>query len=166
MHQNLIDDKGGNIAFSRSAMRQGQSANNGNSVANYNAFQTQNNVQFAIDGVFGTLAPTDNLRFSAGHPTITGCNELFYGVWVNNTNVISTTAGPLADPAQLAGAGGFARNVMQFPALVGNNALIGLIKVKVGTGATFTPNTTNFNATNITTTFYDTSTMPSIPQQS
>lgn len=164
MHQNLIDQRGGNIAFSRSAMRQGQSANNGNGVANYNAFQTLNNVQFSIDGLFGTLAPTDNLRFSAGHPTVTGCNELFYAVWVNNTNAITTTAGPIVDPATLAGVGAISQKTLEFPAAMSNNVLIGLIKVKVGTGATFTPNVTNFNATNITTTFIDTAIMPTIKQ--
>lgn len=164
MQENLIDDRGGAIAFSRGGLRQGQVNNNG--AWNYNRFQTLNNINFAIDGIFGTLAPTDNIAFSACHPTIIGCNQLFYAIWVNNTNSISTTAGPLSDPAQLAGAGGFGTSAMRFPLLVANNALIGLIKVKVGVGAQFTPGTTNLNATNITATFYDTSVMPVAKHQS
>jgi hypothetical protein len=156
MHQNLIDDRGGNIAYSRAALRQAQIT------GHYNEIQTQNNVQFTVDGVFGTLAPTDNQAFSAGHATITGCNEVYYGVWVNNTNVIATSQGPIVDPAQL-GNGGTAIKVLSLPSGVANNVLIGLNKVKVGVGATFTPKTTNLNATNVTATFFDTSVMPTIP---
>ena len=160
MHQNLLDDRGGSIAYSRAALRQAQIT------GHYNEIQTQNNVQFTVDGVFGTLAPTDNQAFSAGHPTVTGCNVCFYGVWVNNTNVIATTAGPIVDPATLGGTGGMAKSVVRLPDVVSNNVLIGLVKVKVGVGATFTPKTTNLNATNVTATFLDTSVMPTQPAQS
>lgn len=160
MHQNLLDDRGGNIAFSRAALRQAQIT------GHYNEFQTQNNVQFVVDGIFGTLAPSDNKAFSSGHATITGCNTVMYGVWVNNTNVIATTAGKIVDPATLGGAGGTAKNVIPFPDVVANNVLIGLIEVKVGVGASFVPGTTNLNATNVTATFFDTSTMPTQPKQS
>jgi hypothetical protein len=146
-------------------LRQGQVNNNGQ--ANYNRFETLNNIQFTVDGVFGTLAPTTNIPFSTGHPTITGCNELFYGVWVNNTNSVATTAGSIVDPATLTGANNaINKNVVKLPDVVSNNVLIGLIKVKVGTGVTFTPGTTNLNATNITTTFFDVSGMPTAAQQS
>src|SRR5690349_13939504 len=149
MHQNLLDDRGGNIAFSRAALRQAQIS------GHYNQFQIQNNVQFTVDGTFGTLAPTDNQAFSTGHPTITGCNTVFYGIWVNNTNTIATTAGRIVDPATLGGAGGTAKTVIPFPDVVANNVLIGLLEVKVGVGASFVPGTTNLNASNITATFFD-----------
>lgn len=157
MHQNLIDERGGNIAYSRAALRQAQIT------GHYNEIQTQNNVQFTVDGVYGTMAPTDNQAFSTGHTTITGCNIAFFGIWVNNTNVIATTQGPNIDPATL-GNGGTSVRALIYPPVVANNVLIGLLKVKVGTGATFTPRTTNLNATNITATFFDTSVMPTVPQ--
>jgi hypothetical protein len=157
MHQNLIDDRGGNIAYSRAALRQAQI------IGHYNQIQTQNNVQFTVDGVYGTLAPTDNQAFSTGHPTITGCNLVFYGIWVNNTNVIATTAGQIVDPATLGNGGTNVRTTV-YPPVVANNVLIGLLKVKVGVGASFVPGTTNLNATNVTATFFDTSVMPTIPQ--
>jgi hypothetical protein len=87
-------------------------------------------------------------------------------VWVNNTNVIATTQGTLVDPAQLGGSGGVAKTAIKLPDVVANNVLIALIEVKVGTGVSFIPGTTNFNATNITTTFFDTSVIPTIPQKS
>ena len=157
MHQNLLDDRGGNIALSRAALRQAQIA------GHYNQFQIQNNVQFIIDGVFGTLAPTDNQAFSSGHNALTGCNMCFFGIWVNNTNTIATTQGPVVDPATV-GNGGTSAKVLIYPPVVANNALIGLLKVKAGVGVTFTPGTTNLNVANITATFYDTSTMPTVPQ--
>jgi hypothetical protein len=162
MDENQIGARGGNIAFSRAALRGAQIT------GHYNEFQTQNNVQFAVDGVFGTLAPADNQAFSSGHTTITGCNTCFFGIWVNNTNVIATTQGPLVDPAELTS--GLAKLAVPFPDVVSNNVLIGLLKIKVGGGGsgnqTFTPGTTNLNATNITATFYDTTVMPSKPLQS
>jgi hypothetical protein len=91
---------------------------------------------------------------------------LFYGIWVNNTNVISTTEGKIVDPAKLGGTGGTAEKSIPYPDPQDTKVLIGLLKVKVGTGATFTPGTTNLNATNVTATFYDTTEMPAIPQQS
>jgi hypothetical protein len=164
MHQNILDARGGNIAFSRAGLRQGQINNNG--AWNYNQFQVQNTVHYTVDGVFGSLAPADNQQLSTGHNTITGCNVCFFGLWVNNTNVLATTQGAIIDPATLAGTGGTAKGIIKLPDVVSNNVLIGLIKVKMGVGATFVPRTTNFNATNITTTFLDVSTMPTLPQQS
>jgi hypothetical protein len=164
MLQNLIDQRGGNIAFSRGALRQGQVNNNG--AWNYNQFQTQNTVHFTIDGVFGSLAPSDNQVFSTGHNTIIGCNVCIFALWVNNTNVIASTQGPSVDPALIGGSGAVSKLAIRLPDVVTNNVLIGLVKVKVGVGATFVPRNTNFNATNITTTFFDTSTMPAAPQQS
>lgn len=158
MQFNKVGDRGGNIAYSRAALRQAQIT------GHYNEIQSQNNVQFVVDGVFGTLAPVDNQAFSTGHSVITGCNECFFGVWVNNTNVIATTQGAIVDPAKL-GNGGTSEQVIPYPEVVDSNVLIGLIKVKVGTGATFTPHTTNLNATNVTATFYDVSVMPTIPQK-
>ena len=156
MHQNLVDARGGNIAFSRGALRQGQINNNG--AWNYNQFQTQNTVHYTVDGVFGSLAPADNQALSTGHNTVTGCNVCFFALWVNNTNVLATTQGPLVDPVLLFG--GSAKSIIKLPDVVSNNVLIGLIKVKVGVWASFVPRTTNFNATNITTTFFDVSSMP------
>src|SRR5262249_31378679 len=132
----------------------------------YNEIQSQNNVQFTIDGVFGTLAPTDNQAFATGHTTIQACNICYFGIWVNNTNVIKTTQGLIVDPSKLGGTGGTAERVIPLPPVVANNVLIGLLKVKVGVGATFVPGTTNLNATNVTATFVDTSDMPTQPAQS
>src|SRR5258706_922375 len=131
MHQNLVDARGGNISFSRGALRQAQVACN--ALAHYNEIQVQNTVHYTVDGVFGSFAPVDNQAISSGHNTVAACNVCFFGVWVNNTNVLATTQGPFVDPATLAGAGGANTNVIKLPDVVSNNVLIGLIKVKVGT---------------------------------
>jgi len=162
METNRAGNRGGNIAYSRAALRAAQIT------GHYNEWQAQNNVQFSIDGVFGTLAPVDNQGFTAGHVAVTGCNVCFFGIWVNNTNVVSTTQGPIIDPAGLTG--GTAKDVGSFPDVVDGKVLLGLLKIKVGGGGsgvqTFTPGTTNLNATNITATFYDTTVMPTKPLQS
>jgi len=164
MHQNITEDRGGTIAFSRAGLRQAQVACN--ALAHYNEFQIQNTVHYTVDGVYGSLAPADNQALSTGHNTITGCNVCFFALWVNNTNVLATTQGPLVDPATLAGSGALAQKVIKYPEVSANNVLIGLIKVKVGVGGSFVPRTTNFNATNITATFIDVASVPTLMQQS
>jgi hypothetical protein len=156
MDANKVGDRGGNITFSKAGLRQAQIS------GKYNEFQIQNNVFFTVDGVFGALAPLDNAnQYFTGHTAITGCNVAIYAIWVNNTNVLAITRGALVDPAKLTN--GTQQAAIAMPDMERANALVGLIKVKVGVGATFTPGVTNFNATNITTTFYDCSVMPSMP---
>lgn len=154
MDSNRNGDRGGNVTLSKAGLRVAQVA------GHYNEFQIQNNVFFTIDGVYGALAPVDNANqyFGGVNNVITGCNVAIFAIWVNNTNVLAITRGPLVDPAKLTN--GDQTKAIAMPDVVENNALVGLIKVKVGTGATFTPGTTNFNATNITTTFHDCSVMP------
>lgn len=155
MDSNRVGDRGGNITFSKAGLRQAQIS------GHYNEPEIQNNVYFTIDGVFGAQAARDNINqiFNGWNTAITGCNTAIFAVWVNNTNTIQATRGALVDPAKLTN--GTAQLAVAMPDVVANNALVGLIKVKVGTGATFTPGTTNFNATNVTSTFYDCSVMPS-----
>lgn len=158
---NRIGDRGGNITFSKAGLRQAQIT------GHYNEFQIQNNVFFTIDGVFGASTAVDNAnQYFLGanyNSVITGCNMAIFAIWINNTNVLAVTRGPLVDPAKLGGTGGSQALAAAMPDVMANNSLVGLIKVKVGTAVTFTPGTTNFNATNITTTFYDCSVMPSAP---
>lgn len=156
MDQNEIGNRGGNISYSKAGIRQAQINANGCQL------NTQNTVQFTVDGVFGALAPTDNQAINTG-TTLQACNSCIFAVWVNNTNVIATTQGKIVAAAKL-GNGGTGELVVPYPDIVANNALIGLIKVKAGVGVTFVPGTTAFNASNITSTFFDVSMMPTVPQ--
>lgn len=161
MDANRIGDRGGNLVMARAAVRQAQIA------AHYNEVQTQNTAQFLVDGKFYALAPVDNQAFGTGLAAVVGCNEFFVAMWVNNTNTIAYTRGALVDPADVGNvAVGRAVKVVPLPDLTSGNALLALVKIKVGTGVTFTPGTTALNATNVTATFYDTSVMPTQPDQS
>lgn len=156
MDINKVGDRGGNINFTKAGLAQ-----SGNCVAGN--FKSTAPLNFIVDGVFNQLGIQDNIVFSSGHTALTGCNECYFAVWVNANNAIATTQGKIVDPAKLGGSGGQGVNAVPLPDVVSGNALIGLIKVKAGTGVTFTPGTTNLNATNITTTFLDCSTMPTVP---
>jgi len=80
-------------------------------------------------------------------------------VWENNTGIVSTTQGEIVNSQDVEGG----RRELPLPELVSNKCLIGLIKVKAGVAATFTPGTTNFNETNINTTFINVGTPPVTP---
>lgn len=156
MDTNSTGDRGGNVVLSKAAL-------NG-SIVGTGALNVANNVTFVIDGVFNTVAANNNVAFSSGHTALAaGCACLF-ALWVNSVGTFSTTQGGIVDTASLSA--GTGQKVIPLPASIADNALVGLVKVKTAGAATFTPGTTNCNATNVTCTFYDTSRMPTEPYTS
>lgn len=153
MQANLVGDRGGNITLSKAAI-------NG-SIVGTGALNVANNVTFAIDGTFNTVAANNNVQFSSGHTALAAGCICVFGLWVSSTGVFSTTQGKIVDVASLSA--GTGQKVVPLPDMIADNALVGLIKVKTAGAATFTPGTTNCNATNVTMTFYDTMVMPTEP---
>lgn len=163
---NTAGDRGGNVSYSKAGLRQAQIT------GHYNEVQIQNNVFFSVDGVFGALAPIDNLNTAYASANYTGpsttnvpsCNSALFALWVTTNNTLTVTKGANVDATKLAGTTGrTAEKVLPFPDVVSGAALYGLIRVTAGTGVTFTYGTTNFNGTNINSVFYDTVRMPTIP---
>jgi hypothetical protein len=153
MDQNLVGSRGGSINFSNAALAQASMA------GAYNTFNVANKVSYVIDGKFYAAAISTNQVMSAGHTAIANNQAVVFGVWANNTGVFSTTQGDIVDSKEVEDG----KRSLSLPDLVSNKALIGLIKVKAGVLATFTPGTTNFNATNINTTFVNVGTSPVTP---
>lgn len=165
MDQNTFGDRGGNISQSKAGLRQAQVA------GHYNEVQIQNNVFFTADGIFGGLAPVDNLNTAYASATYTGpsngnvpaCYAALFAIWVASGNVMSVTRGEIVDATKLTGTGRSGQLVLPYPNVEASKALVGLVKVVAGTGTTFQYGTTNFNASNVTTTFYDCARMPVTP---
>ena len=166
MQVNQVGDRGGNVSHSTGALRQAQVA------GHYNEVQIQNNVFFTLDGVYGGLAPIDNLNASFAGANYTGpsntnvpaCNSAIFALWVASNNTLTVTRGDVVDASKLSGtANGTGSATIPYPAVESAKALIGLVRVTVGTGASFTYGTTNFNASNVNTAFYSCATMPANP---
>jgi hypothetical protein len=159
-------DRGGNVSYSKAGLRQAQIT------GHYNEVQIQNNVFYSVDGIFGGLAPIDNLNTAYASANYTGpsttnvpaCNSALFALWVASNNTLTVTKGANVDSTKLSGTTGrTAEKVLPYPDVVNGAALVGLIRVTAGTGTSFAYGTTNFNATNINTAFYDTARMPTIP---
>lgn len=166
MQANLVGDRGGNISLSKAGLRQAQIT------GHYNEVQIQNNVFYSLDGVIGALAPIDNLNTAYASANYTGpsvtnvpaCNSAIFALWVASNNTLTVTKGANVDATKLSGTTGrTGEKVIPFPDVVASASLYGLVRVTAGTGATFQYGTTNFNATNINTVFYDCAVMPTVP---
>jgi len=153
MDQNLIGSHGGTLNLDNAALAQASVA------GAYNTFNVANKVSYVIDGKFYAAAVSTNQVMSAGHTAISNNQAVVFGVWENNTGIVSTTQGEIVNSQDVEDG----RRELPLPELVSNKCLIGLIKVKAGVAATFTPGTTNFNETNINTTFINVGTPPVTP---
>ena len=155
MDSNRVGDRGGNVNYSRAGL--------GAVITGCVAgdFVQNNVINYTIDGQWNQLAASNNRAFSSGSLPFSNNNICLFAVWVSANNVFSTTQGKIVSSQDALSTGG--KTVVPYPDVISNAALIGLIKVKAGVGVTFTPGTTNLNASNITTTYIDASGMPTVP---
>ena len=117
---------------------------------NANTFKTVNTLAFTNNGVFKSLAATDNLTFSTG-TALANSQACLFAVWINASGTVTTTQGPIVasgDPCPVP------------TQATANTTLVGLIKVTTSSSATFTPGSTDLSATGITDVFYDCMVMP------
>lgn len=153
MQDNIVGARGGCINFSRAGL--------GLAIAGCVAgdFVQNNVINYTIDGRWNQLAASNNRTFSSGSTAFSNNNVCLFAVWVAENNTFQTTQGKIVATADTAAG----KTVVPYPDVISGAALIGLIKIKAGVSATFTPSTTNLNATNITATFIDCSVMPTAP---
>lgn len=111
-------------------------------------FKTTAAVNYTIGGLMYSKAAADNLVFSSGHTALAAGQSCLFGLQLDASGNVTTVQGPIVaagDPCPV-------------PTPSANVAVFGLIKVSAT--AAFTPNTTEFDASGITTTFYNASAMP------
>lgn len=116
-------------------------------------FKTTATITYLIDGVFKSKTATDNLVFSSGHTALGNNQACVFGVFLNAAGTFSTTQGMIVaagDPCPV-------------PTAPAGAAAVGLIKVSTG-AATFTPNTTEFDASGVTTTYINVGRIPGTAQ--
>jgi len=151
MQENLIEARGGNLNFENASIA-------GSSVT-ANRINIANKVNYVIDGKYYHAVVINNQAMSAGHTTFANNKACVFALWADTAGAYSTTQGEIVDSEEVDDG----KRVVPLPDVVTTKALIGLIKVKAGVAATFTPTDTAFNATNINATFYSTFSMPTQP---
>lgn len=115
-------------------------------------FKTTATITYMIDGLFKSKGAADNLVFSSGHASLAAGQACVFGLWLDGAGNVSTTQGPIVavgDPCPV-------------PPTPNGAALFGLIKVSTTTG--FVPNTTEFDANGVTTTYINAGVMPGSAQ--
>ena len=148
MDQNLVGSRGGTLMLVKGKLAIGDPK-----------FNVTGTLNYVIDGImYNSTSPGSNNAFSTGHTALGNQEACVFGVWIDSSNVLSTTQGPIVSNTDVTAG----KTVIPLPAVVDAKALVGLIKVRTAV-ATFTPGTTCTNATNITSTKYDTFAMPVAP---
>lgn len=145
MSYNLSNSNAGNVSLTAAGLAEGTNAN---------TFKTTNTLAYTINGVFKSKGATDNLPFSSGHTALAANQACLFGVWIDGSGNVTTSQGPIVaagDPCPVPGQ----------PA--SGLALVGLIKVTTG-ATTFTPNSTDLGAANVTDVYYDCMVMPGAAQ--
>lgn len=149
MDQNKSADRGGQATYSKVGLTLG---------TDVAKFKTVATADFSIDGIIYNKGATDNIAFSSGHTALGNNQACTFGVWLDTGGNFTTTQGAVVSQADVTN--GVA--AVPMPDVVDNKAFVGLIKVKTAI-ATFTPGTTNLNATNVTNTYFDCNAIPTKP---
>lgn len=143
MSYNIEQLSGGNVSLSSGAI----------AITTAKAkFKTTATITFLIDGVFKSKSAADNLVFSSGHTALAAGQSCVFGLWLDASGNVTTTQGAIVaagDPCPV-------------PAPNNNKALFGLIKIS--STVTFTPNTTELDASGVTATYINAGILPGSAQ--
>ena len=166
MSDNLQLSQGGNLAFTSGALAAGTNAG---------TIKTTATIVFTIDGVFKSKGATDNVSIAVSTPSgvygdpgngsftgQTGGSTRLYGIFLDASGNVSIVPGAIVNTAQLA-AGSAS---LQWPAPQRNKACIGALRIAVTASTTFVPGTTALDASGVTASYYNLSSVPGEPLRS
>ena len=155
MRNDAFRQRGANECFSKAGLAEGTSAATIQIAAPNGA-----GIDFAIDGVAGHKADTDNIALTAAaqQAALTTC---LYLIMINAAGTVSSKRGE----AQLNADLDAGKVALQWPECDADKAPIGGIKIRCNNAATFTAGTTDLSATDVVETIYDfAGGLPSNPQ--
>jgi len=166
MSDNLQLSQGGNLALNSGALAAG---------TNTGTIKTTAAIAYTIDGVFKSKATTDNISIAVSGPSgvysdpgngsftgQTGGSTRIYGLFLDAAGAVSVVPGAIANTAKLAAG----TESLQWPAAQRNKACFGALRIAVTAGTTFIPGTTALDASGVTGTFYNLSSVPGEPLRS
>lgn len=118
---------------------------------NANTFKTTGAVSYVIGGRVYTKAATDNLAFSSGHTALAAKQTCAFFVWLDTSGNVTTTQSSIVPNSQ---GSGYAAGAWDWPN-DSSKCCIGAIVISTNNSATFTPNSTDFAATDVVDTFHN-----------
>lgn len=168
MSDNLSLSQGASIAFSSGALAAGTNAGTIKSTAT---------ITFTVDGRFYSKSATDNIAISYSGPSVyqaaaggvqavngsftgaVGGSTRLYLICLDTSGAVSIVPGKIVNTAELA-AGRVSLDYPDTPNLV---CAVGAMRVALTAGTAFVPGTTALDASGVTTTFLNLSTVPANP---
>lgn len=153
---NITLSFGGNIAISKPGFAAG---------TNTGTIQHTAAIDYAINGIVYTKAATNNITPTGAGTSQAPGTTCLYAVDINSGGSYFLVKGPEVATARLAGNGGDRALELPPPPAI-DRCRVGLVRVVNGASGAFVFGTTAFNATGVTTTFFDLLTQPSVPFQS
>lgn len=162
---NIALSQGGNLAFTSGALEAGTTAG---------TIETAAAITYVINGEFKSKAATNNISIAYTGPSVYGtpANGSFtgavggstrlYGVYLNAAGTFSSLPGPIVNSAELA-AGAAA---LHFPPTQRDLCFIGALRIAVTAGTTFIPGTTALDASGVTASYINCSSVPGDPLRS
>lgn len=145
MNETFENERGGTFCLSKAGLAEGATANTIKTAAPNGA-----GTDYCINGILYHKADTDNIAMNAlpTQPVLTTC---MYGVQIDSAGAVTLKKG--ADVLNADLAAGVAK--LDWPLPDDGKCLIGAIKIKVVSAATFTSGSTDLSASNVTATYYD-----------
>jgi hypothetical protein len=162
---NLALSQGGNLAFTSGALDAGTNAGTIKSTAT---------ITYTVNGRFASKAATDNVSIAytgaavysqnavernGGFTGQTGGSTRLYNIYLDAAGNFSIEPGKIVNTAELAA--GVAP--LEFAGAQRAKACVGALRVAVTAGTTFVPGTTALNASGVTATFINLSSVPGEP---
>ena len=162
---NLALSQGGNLAFTSGALAAGTTSG---------TIKTTATVTYTVNGQFYSKAATDNLSIAYTGPSVysanntaangsfvgtTGGSTRLYAVYLDAAGNVVVEPGAIVNSAELA-AGTAA---LHFPGTKRNMTCVGVVRVAVTASTAFVPGTTALNASGVTTTYLNLSSIPGEP---
>ena len=162
---NLALSQGGNFAFNSGALAAGTNSGTIKSTAIIN---------YTINGQFASKAITDNIAIAYTGPAVYSQNAVeanggftgqvggstrLYNIYLDAAGAVSIEPGKIVNSAELAA--GVAP--LEFAGAQRNKACIGAMRIALTAGTTFVPGTTALNASGVTATFLNLSSVPGEP---
>lgn len=145
MRNDLLTQRGATECFTKAGLAEGTSAAKFKTAAPNGA-----GTDYAIDGICYHKADTDDLSFTA-HAQQAAKTKCIYLIQIDKDGTLSSKKGNEELTANLTAG----KVVLHWPEPDDDKCPIGAVKIETANTATFTANTTDLSATDITDTWYD-----------
>lgn len=150
MSDNLTNAAGGNQCFVAAQVDIG---------ATPAELETNQAIDYSVDGILYEKGTTASITFSSGHTTVPVSSSCLFMLVIDSAQAFSTVQGPIVTTADVTAG----LHPLEWPPVPDDTAPVGAVRVDTNASTTFVPGTTSLAAAGITDTYYDLAMKPSKP---